>query len=924
MRRLLTLCFIFFAFFVFSQAPQIINYQAVARDAAGNVVTTPIGIKFQIFQGSVSGTLVYEETHTATPSSAGVFTVGIGAGTPVTGLFSSINWGTNTYFLQVNIDPAGGTSYNTVGANQLVSVPYALYAEKAGNAVSYNAGNGIAINSGSIVNTAPNQTVNISGSGVLGSYPNYTISSSSLTGGTGISVGSGTITNTSPDQTVNITSAGIATVASAYPNFSVNVAPPSLTYNTGTKELTINQGGASSTATLSGTGSNTISITGTGIAGVTPSGSGSNFTVNVAPPVIIGQGATTVFGSWPNFTVTSSNTTYSPGTGISLTGNVITNTAPNQTVNINGSGSTTVSGSYPNYTISSAGTNYTAGTGISLTGNTITNTAPNQTVNLTASGSATVTGSYPNFNIATPIPTIAAPPILIGTGITTVATAGTNYTINTPPVGMNFTPATGILTYSPAPGINSLNISPGLTFTNNVLSVGSNTISLPGTGLWSRTSTTATTLFNTGDNVGIGTTNPLQKLDVIGYIREGAGSTSADEGWLLYTPSPGLSILRAGGRATTDMRLDQSNNAPMTFWTNGSEKMRILSSGNVGIGTNAPGAAVEISSPSFNVLNLRTSGANSNVNVDAFPTGVGTLQFRTNTANGITFGTNNTLRMIIDPNGLVGIGNTAPTSMLDVVNAVSTGQTAIFTNSVSSGISGSSAVFNNSGLRSLGHSGVIINNITTKSGGSNSTKVGLEVISTGSWGPATVNQPNVGIKVTASGADNNFALQLIDGSQGAGKVLTSDANGNASWQLNGPPKVAFFAGNHATTGQTLPASTSQTIVLTAGPRFFNDGNGFVTASGVFTAPMNGVYQFNCEMQYTSSAGAVVQFIFQSAGNTFGQWIQYAGANGQGHASFNYTLKLSAGESVSIVGFSSASMTIDRWHSSFSGHLIYPY
>lgn len=144
-------------------------------------------------------------------------------------------------------------------------------------------------------------------------------------------------------------------------------------------------------------------------------------------------------------------------------------------------------------------------------------------------------------------------------------------------------------------------------------------------------------------------------------------------------------------------------------------------------------------------------------------------------------GTNLNEAMRLTSAGRLGIGNTAPSSLLEVTASETSGSSATITNNIASGISGSVITFNNTGLRSIGHSAVIVNNLTTKSGGSNSTKIGLEVNSTGSWAPGTANQPNVGIKVTASGADNNYALQLIDGSQGINKVLRSDASGNASW-----------------------------------------------------------------------------------------------------------------------------------------------
>lgn len=97
-----------------------------------------------------------------------------------------------------------------------------------------------------------------------------------------------------------------------------------------------------------------------------------------------------------------------------------------------------------------------------------------------------------------------------------------------------------------------------------------------------------------GGNLGIGTTAPEQALDVNGYVRIGAGPGTSSEGLLLASPAPGTSMIRAGGRATTNFIISQNNNAPMTFYTNGVEKVRIDGAGKVGIGTTAPSTQLEI------------------------------------------------------------------------------------------------------------------------------------------------------------------------------------------------------------------------------------------------------------------------------------------------------------------------------------------
>ena len=124
---------------VLGQAPpQGINYQAIARDAAGNVYPNRhIGVSFAVHDGAASGTIVYQEADTTVTNQFGLFTIVIGTGTPVLGSFSAINWSTGNKFLEVDYDPNGGTNYSSMGTTQLMSVPYALY---AANSVAGNTG----------------------------------------------------------------------------------------------------------------------------------------------------------------------------------------------------------------------------------------------------------------------------------------------------------------------------------------------------------------------------------------------------------------------------------------------------------------------------------------------------------------------------------------------------------------------------------------------------------------------------------------------------------------------------------------------------------------------------------------------------------------------------------------------------------------
>ncbi len=121
-------------FLLQAQAPQGIPYQAIARNASGvAIANTAVRVRFSIRDSIATGTIRYQETHNPTTSALGLFSVNVGRGTVMSGTFSGINWGRNAKFLQVELDPAGGTAYTDLGTTQMMSVPYAL---NAGNGLS--------------------------------------------------------------------------------------------------------------------------------------------------------------------------------------------------------------------------------------------------------------------------------------------------------------------------------------------------------------------------------------------------------------------------------------------------------------------------------------------------------------------------------------------------------------------------------------------------------------------------------------------------------------------------------------------------------------------------------------------------------------------------------------------------------------------
>ena len=122
---------------LFAQAPQKFSYQAVVRNANNTLVAnTQVGVRVSILQGSATGSAIYSETHIVNSNANGLVTLVIGDGSVINGVFENIDWVSGPYFLKTEMDPAGGTNYTIEGTQQLLSVPYALYAKNAGNGFS--------------------------------------------------------------------------------------------------------------------------------------------------------------------------------------------------------------------------------------------------------------------------------------------------------------------------------------------------------------------------------------------------------------------------------------------------------------------------------------------------------------------------------------------------------------------------------------------------------------------------------------------------------------------------------------------------------------------------------------------------------------------------------------------------------------------
>jgi hypothetical protein len=149
MKKLITLFALVITLITFAQAPQGFNYQATVRNSAGAlIINQNVNFKFNIMLNSATSLPVFSEIHMAPTDDLGQVNLVIGTGTATTGSFSAINWANGSYYLGIELNTGAG--YVAMGTTQLLSVPYALYANSSGNAqaTTPNLADVLAVNNG--------------------------------------------------------------------------------------------------------------------------------------------------------------------------------------------------------------------------------------------------------------------------------------------------------------------------------------------------------------------------------------------------------------------------------------------------------------------------------------------------------------------------------------------------------------------------------------------------------------------------------------------------------------------------------------------------------------------------------------------------------------------------------------------------------
>ncbi|WP_080779614.1 cadherin repeat domain-containing protein [Chryseobacterium phocaeense] len=201
MKKLYTTIGLFLATLLSAQVPQAFTYQTIAFNASGAPIANGnVSLKISILENTATGPVLYTETHQKTTNAKGLVNLNIGQGTPSSGSFGGINWGANTKFVKVEMDPQGGSNYTNVGVNQLMSVPYA----QVSKTVVTGAGQGITL----VSPNGTNYTLSVNDSGTLnlptasgsgnqlpanlymyGTYNNFTATSADLMRNSGSRIG---------------------------------------------------------------------------------------------------------------------------------------------------------------------------------------------------------------------------------------------------------------------------------------------------------------------------------------------------------------------------------------------------------------------------------------------------------------------------------------------------------------------------------------------------------------------------------------------------------------------------------------------------------------------------------------------------------------------------------------------------------------
>lgn len=561
-----------------AQAPAKFNYQGIARNASGApLASKPLGMRITIRDAATGGTVLYQETQSVTTNAYGLYNVIIGNGTGTSGSITGINWASGNRFIQVEIDPNGGTSYVDLGASQLLSVPYAMYAGSSTAPTLSLTGNTLTAGGNSVtLPSAPTYTagtgIGISGSNVI---------STNLAAGTGITVTGNTIAAQSTNAIWNANQLQGQAVSSTAPS-----SGQTLTWNGSAWTP------ATTAAYTAGTG---ISIS-SGVISVNSLGGDVTGAPNANTVTKIQGTSVSTTAPASGQVLKYNGTSYAPAAD-----------ADAQTLSISGN-SLSISGGN-SVTLPTA--SYTAGTGLTLSGTTFNANNTSAIWNANQLQSTSVSNTAPSTGQALVYNGSAWAPATLAAG--TVYTGGTGISISSGGV-VSANNLAGDVTGAPNANtvsrIQGVNVSSTAPSTGQVLTYNgtnwapaappSGSGSLSGTTNYVTKFTSSSTVGNSiiqdnGSAVAIGTApGTAYKLEAAGGSTLSGiyGNTSASFGAGVTGSTSGTSAANSYG--VWGFVSGTSPGTAGVFDGNTNGKALVTLGGQVGLGTNAPEAKVHI------------------------------------------------------------------------------------------------------------------------------------------------------------------------------------------------------------------------------------------------------------------------------------------------------------------------------------------
>ena len=338
--------------------------------------------------------------------------------------------------------------------------------------------------------------------------------------------------------------------------------------------------------------------------------------------------------------------------------------------------------------------------------------------------------------------------------------------------------------------------------------------------------TTEKMRITSAGNVGIGTTLPTTALTIRKAISsEAYGSQASMIEFKSYYPGYDTETVKSAiYSGVSEVTTLQTTRGFMSFWTADfvtgggqslTEKMRIETDGNVGIGTTSPDAKLHINSSDATVVQRIQGATNSALEFYNSSTKTGAIlvnstQFliAADNSNYLNINTGGSERMRIDSSGNVGIGTTSPNQPLEISKSVSGGQGATLrlTNIVGGTGAGSAIEFFGPGTQGI-HAKIITQDL-----GVFDSKLIFQTKASGTGGSLSdrMTIDNVGaVKFNAyNGTNNTGSPTHILGTDASGNVVKSTAGSSIGPWL----PLAAGSGNPLTGNLTISKVTPKLII----------------------------------------------------------------------------------------------------------------